>query len=241
MPRPTHPYIRIARGFAYLVAVIDWSPGRILVAPLEHDGRQLLHRGAQRSVGPVGTPEIFNTDQGSQFTCEDFSARSERDQHQHGRPRPGDGQRLRGAAVASLKYEDVYLKGYADGHEAKAGIAEWIAFYNIRARIRRWRDRTPMAVWRAASPARSATTRGYDAALGQRNSRCPHTHRRRNNSRQLDIHNGQNGATSTLSPGPSGPQGGVHFKDAKKKATAAHEHSELAHKLTTTAHGHSHK
>ena len=48
----------------------------------------------------------------------------------------------------SLKYEDVYLKGYADGREAKIGIGEWIAFYNERRLHQALGYRTPMAVWR---------------------------------------------------------------------------------------------
>ena len=50
----------------------------------------------------------------------------------------------------SLKYEDVYLKGYADGREAVRGIAEWVAFYNERRPHQALADRTPMAVWREA-------------------------------------------------------------------------------------------
>ena len=50
----------------------------------------------------------------------------------------------------SLKYEDVYLKGYADGREAARGIAEWVAFYNDRRPHQALTDRTPMAVWREA-------------------------------------------------------------------------------------------
>ena len=48
----------------------------------------------------------------------------------------------------SLKYEDIYLKGYADGREAKAGIASWVAFYNTRRPHQALDHRTPMAVWR---------------------------------------------------------------------------------------------
>jgi putative transposase len=50
----------------------------------------------------------------------------------------------------SLKYEDVYLKGYADGRKAARGIAEWVAFYNERRPHQALADRTPMAVWRDA-------------------------------------------------------------------------------------------
>ena len=49
----------------------------------------------------------------------------------------------------SLKYEDVYLKGYSDGREARAGIASWITFYNGRRPHQALGDCTPMAVWRA--------------------------------------------------------------------------------------------
>ena len=48
----------------------------------------------------------------------------------------------------SLKHKDVYLKGYADGHDAKAGIAEWIGFYNTRRPHQALRNRTPIEVWR---------------------------------------------------------------------------------------------
>ena len=48
----------------------------------------------------------------------------------------------------SLKYEDIYLKGYADGREARAGIGEWLAFYNHRRPHQALANRTPMTVWR---------------------------------------------------------------------------------------------
>ena len=60
--------------------------------------------------------------------------------------------------MAILKHEDVYLKGYADGREAKAGIAEWVAFYNHRRPHQALANRTPMAVWRD----------GVTGALGER-------------------------------------------------------------------------
>ena len=50
----------------------------------------------------------------------------------------------------SLKYEDIYLKGYADGHEAKHGIADWVTFYNHRRPHQALANRTPMTVWRDA-------------------------------------------------------------------------------------------
>jgi putative transposase len=85
----------------------------------------------EEALARFGTPEIFNTDQGAQFTSTAFTGvllgagvRISMD----GRGRWMDNvfiERL----WRSLKYEDIYLKGYADGREAKAGIAAWVAFY----------------------------------------------------------------------------------------------------------------
>ena len=99
-----------------------------------------------------GRPEIFNTDQGSQFTSAAFTgtlAAAGIRISMDGRGRWMDNvfiERL----WRSLKHEDIYLKGYADGREAKPGIAEWIAFYNHRRPHQALANRTPMAVWRDA-------------------------------------------------------------------------------------------
>jgi putative transposase len=99
-----------------------------------------------------GRPEIFNTDQGSQFTSAAFTgalAQAGVAISMDGRDRWMDNvfiERL----WRSLKYEDVYLKGYADGREAARGIAEWMAFYNEQRPHQGLAHRTPMAVWRQA-------------------------------------------------------------------------------------------
>ena len=69
----------------------------------------------------------------------------------------------------SLKYEDIYLKGYADGREARAGIGLWMTFYNSRRPHQTLGNRTPMAAWREGAH-RSARRHGcgHDATLGQR-------------------------------------------------------------------------
>ena len=98
-----------------------------------------------------GKPEIFNTDQGSQFTSAAFTgtlAATGVRISMDGRGRWMDNvfiERL----WRSLKYEDIYLKGYSDGHEAKAGIARWIEFYNFQRPHQGLENRAPMAVWRA--------------------------------------------------------------------------------------------
>ena len=102
------------------------------------------------ALARYGRPEIFNTDQGSQFTGAAFTGvlinagvRISMD----GRGRWMDNvfiERL----WRSLKHEDIYLKGYADGREARAGIAEWIAFYNESRLHQALAYRAPMAVFR---------------------------------------------------------------------------------------------
>ncbi len=68
----------------------------------------------------------------------------------------------------SLKHEDVYLKGYADGCEARAGIAEWMAFYNLRRPHQALGNRTPMAVWReGVTGAIEGTAVDMTLSLGQ--------------------------------------------------------------------------
>jgi putative transposase len=105
----------------------------------------------EEALARFGVPEIFNTDQGSQFTSTAFTgvlAEAGVRISMDGRGRWMDNvfiERL----WRSLKYEDIYLKGYADGREAKLGIAAWIAFYNGRRPHMALDNRTPMAVWRA--------------------------------------------------------------------------------------------
>jgi putative transposase len=144
-------YIPIGRGFLYLVAVIDWFSRAVLAWRLSNTMDAVFCVDAlEEALARWGRPEIFNTDQGSQFTGAAFTStlvaagiRVSMD----GRGRWIDNvfiERL----WRSLKYEDVYLKGYADGREARAGIAAWIAFYNRRRPHQALGDRTPMAVWR---------------------------------------------------------------------------------------------
>jgi len=104
----------------------------------------------EEAMARFGRPEIFNTDQGSQFTSAAFTgtlAASGIKISMDGRGRWMDNvfiERL----WRSLKYEDIYLKGYVDGREAKAGIASWMAFYNLHRPHQALANRTPMAVWR---------------------------------------------------------------------------------------------
>jgi len=144
-------YIPIGRGFLYLVAIMDWASRAVLSWRLSNTMDDSFCVGAlQEALARFGKPEIFNTDQGSQFTGGDFTGvlrKAEIRISMDGRGRWMDNvfiERL----WRSLKYEDIYLKGYADGREAKGGIAQWIAFYNGRRPHMALANRTPMAVWR---------------------------------------------------------------------------------------------
>ena len=144
-------YIPIGRGFLYLVAIIDWASRAVLAWRLSNTMDVAFCVGAlDEALARFGRPEIVNTDQGSQFTSAAFTGRlADADIRisMDGRGRWMDNvfiERL----WRSLKYEDVYLKGYADGREARAGIALWIGFYNGRRPHQALAGRTPIAVWR---------------------------------------------------------------------------------------------
>jgi putative transposase len=144
-------YVPIGRGFLYLVAVMDWASRAVLAWRLSNTmDVSFCVSALEEAQARFGRPEIFNTDQGSQFTSAAFTGvlaaigvRISMD----GRGRWMDNvfiERL----WRSLKYEDIYLKGYADGREARAGIGAWIAFYNTRRPHQALAHRTPLAVWR---------------------------------------------------------------------------------------------
>jgi putative transposase len=157
--RPNHvwaadiTYIPIGRGFLYLVAVIDWASRAVLAWRLSNTMDTAFCVSAlEEALARFGKPEIFNTDQGRQFTSAIFTGTLTAAGvkiSMDGRGRWIDNvfiERL----WRSLKYEDIYLKGYADGHDAKRGIADWITFYNHRRPHQALANRTPMTVWRDA-------------------------------------------------------------------------------------------
>ena len=144
-------YSPIGRGFLYLVAVIDWASRAVLSWRLSNTmDASFCLAALEEALARYGKPEIFNTDQGSQFTAAAFTGalleagvRISMD----GRGRWMDNVFIE-RVWRSLKYEDIYLKGYADGREAKAGIGEYFAFYNERRLHQAHGYRAPMAVWR---------------------------------------------------------------------------------------------
>ncbi len=125
-------YIRLAHGFVYLVAVIDWYSRKLLSWRLSNTLDSGFCVELEQTLQAYGTPEIFNTDQGCQFTSETFTGVLKT----HGITISIDG---RGRALdnifverlwRSVKHEAVYLKGYATMSELLIGLAEYFVLYN---------------------------------------------------------------------------------------------------------------
>ena len=115
-----------------------------------------------------GKPRIFNTDQGSTFTAEAFAGKLAAAGvaiSMDGRGRFMDNifiERL----WRSIKYEEVHLKAYADGREARAGIGSWMTFYNFRRPHQAMNNQMPMAVWRAGMDKIEAAARHPPSVSG---------------------------------------------------------------------------
>ena len=125
-------YIPMAKGFLYLVAIIDWYSRYVLSWRLSNTLDADFCVEALEEALRKGSPEIFNTDQGTQFTGEAFTALLER----HGVRISMDGKGRYNDNLfierlwRTVKYEEVYLKAYNDAREARVGIGEYFRFYN---------------------------------------------------------------------------------------------------------------
>ena len=144
-------YIRLARGFAYLVAVIDWYSRKVLSWRLSNSmDASFCVDCLEDALREHGKPEIFNSDQGSQFTSKAFTDVLKRegvDISMDGRGRALDNifvERL----WRNVKYEDVYLKGYANMAELMVGLAQYFAFYNAERPHQSLGYETPASVYR---------------------------------------------------------------------------------------------
>jgi putative transposase len=161
-------YIPMAHGFLYLVAIIDWASRAVLAWRLSNTmDTSFCIAALDEALARYGTPKIFNTDQGSQFTSEAFTGRLATAGvaiSMDGRGRFLDNifiERL----WRSIKYEEVHLKAYADGREARTGIGFWMTFYNDRRPHQAMNNQMPMAVWRAGMDAIEAAKRAGDMPL----------------------------------------------------------------------------
>jgi putative transposase len=126
-------YIPMARGFVYLAAVVDWFRRRVLAWKLSitMDVSSCIE-ALEEAISKNEKPEIFNTDQGSQFTSDAFTGRLK----ENGIAISMDGKRRWRDNVfveriwKSIKYEEVYLHAYDSVHEARESIARYLEFYN---------------------------------------------------------------------------------------------------------------
>ncbi len=161
-------YIPMACGFIYLVAIIDWASRAVLAWRLSNTNDASFCAAAlEEALLRFGKPRIFNTDQGSTFTSEAFVGKLAAAGvaiSMDGRGRFMDNifiERL----WRSIKYEEVHLKAYADGREARAGISSWMTFYNFRRPHQAMNNLMPMAVWRAGMDKIEAAARAVDMPL----------------------------------------------------------------------------
>ena len=143
-------YVPIAKGFMYLAAVIDWHSRFVVSWRLSNtlEGTFCLEM-LEEALGR-GRPEVFNTDQGVQFTAEAFTGRLER--AGVGVSMDGRGRCLDNVFVQRLwravKYEDVYLKCYETVPELGRGLGRYFAFYNEERLHQALGYRTPAEVYR---------------------------------------------------------------------------------------------
>ena len=143
-------YIPMAHGFVYLVAVMDWYSRRVLSWRVSNTlDTSFCKEALEDAIETYGAPEIFNTDQGSQFTSEDFTDVLKENNiriSMDGKRRWIDNvfvERL----WRSVKYEEVYLRAYDDMRDAKTSLGRYFEFYNSERRHQSLDRRTPDQVY----------------------------------------------------------------------------------------------
>jgi putative transposase len=149
-------YIPMQRGFLYLFAIMDWATRRILAWRLSNTlTTDFCIDAAEDAIARYGRPEIFNTDQGVQFTSGNF-VRLICEQHRIALSMDGKGCWRDNVVIErfwkSLKYEEVYLHAYDSASQAKAGIAKYIDFYNSERPHSTLDGQTPDAVYFPSTP-----------------------------------------------------------------------------------------
>ena len=142
-------YIPVTFGFLYLVAIMDWASRHVLAWRLSNTMDSSFCVDALEAALQMGTPDIFNTDQGSQFTSTAFTERVRAAGAQCSMD--GRGRCLDNVFIErlwrSLKYEAVYLHELADGFAAERVIAAWMTFYGDERPHSALGGRTPAEVY----------------------------------------------------------------------------------------------
>jgi putative transposase len=178
-------YIPLAKGFVYLIAVMDWFSRRVLAWRLSTGmDSGFCVETLQEALDRHGSPKIFNTDQGVQFTSAAFTGvlaasgvRISMD---------GKGRYLDNIFIErlwrSLKYENIYIQAYASVPEARCGIGDWLSFYNDKRLHQALGYRTPREVFQAPA------TYGYvDNASALTTS--PQAHHQQQEKDSIDLKN----------------------------------------------------
>lgn len=174
--RPNHvwstdvTYIRLARGFAYLVAIIDWYSRKVLSWRLSNSmDASFCVDCLEDALREHGRPQMFNSDQGSQFTSHVFTGVLKREGiaiSMDGRGRALDNifvERL----WRNVKHEDVYLKGYANMAELMIGLAQYFSFYNEERPHQSLGYKTPDAVYASGEGGGAMIVDKFGGARGE--------------------------------------------------------------------------
>lgn len=153
-------YVPMERGFMYLTAIMDWYSRKVLAWEASNTMDVELCSGVlEKAIARTGaTPEIMNTDQGSQYTSEDWIGKLV----EHGISISMDGKgRWRDNVVIerfwrTVKYDDIYLWNYANGTELRRGLERYIRRYNERRPHTALNDATPSEVYSGAAGSEAA-------------------------------------------------------------------------------------
>jgi putative transposase len=163
-------YIRLAHGFVYLVAVMDWYSRKVLSWRISNSMEvSFCVDCLEEALRNFGKPEVFNSDQGAQFTSESFTGVLKREGitiSMDGRGRAFDNifvERL----WRNVKYEDVYLKGYATVGELMIGLSEYFALYNAERPHQALQNKTPDEVYKSATGGGALIVQKYKGKIAE--------------------------------------------------------------------------
>lgn len=152
-------YIPLRRGFMYLVAVMDWHSRKVLAWRVSNTlDSEFCVSALEEAIRRYGCPEIFNTDQGSQFTSKAFTGCLKF----HGIKISMDGRgRFQDNIFIerlwwTVKYQYLYLHAFENGEELKSGLREWFNFYNKERFHQSLNDNTPDEIYYGANLLRKA-------------------------------------------------------------------------------------
>ena len=169
-------YIRLPHGFVYLVAVIDWYSRKVLSWRISNSmDASFCVDCLEEALRNYTQPEIFNSDQGSQFTSADLTGVLKREEikiSMDGRGRVFDNifvERL----WRNVKYEDIYLKGYATVGELLLGLSDYFALYNSERPHQSLQYETPDVVYASASGGGALIVNKYAKEEGVEKSNRP--------------------------------------------------------------------